>query len=157
MAKRVVKIFLDSNVILSGLISDKGAPRIILDILSLNLPFLKGVTGEYNLIEIERNMKKKIPQALPVYKKYLSKLNLEIIPIPSYEEIKKFSEYISGKDIPVVVSAIKGKVDFLITGDKKHFESLKRKRDFPVKILDPSEFCGEILSKIIEEFKKFKR
>ncbi len=125
--------------------------------LSLNLSFLKGVTGEYNLIEIERNMKKKIPQALPIYKKYLSKLNLEIIPIPSYKEIKKFSEYISGKDGPVVVSAIKGKVDFLITGGKKHFESLKRKSDFPIKILDPSEFCGEILSRIIEEFKKFKK
>ena len=55
MAGRIVKLFLDSNVILSGLLSDKGAPRIILDILSLNLPFLSGLTGEFNLLEMERN------------------------------------------------------------------------------------------------------
>ena len=40
MTKNAVRIFLDSNVILSGLLSDKGAPKIILDILSLKLSFL---------------------------------------------------------------------------------------------------------------------
>ena len=38
MAKSPTKFFLDSNVILSGIISDKGSPRIILDLLSLRLP-----------------------------------------------------------------------------------------------------------------------
>jgi predicted nucleic acid-binding protein len=56
MAKKAIKIFLDSNVILSGLLSDKGAPRVILDILCLELPLLKGATGEYNLLEIEKNI-----------------------------------------------------------------------------------------------------
>jgi len=55
MAEKVVRVFLDSNVILSGLISEKGAPRIILDILCLGLPFLTGITGRYNIIEIERD------------------------------------------------------------------------------------------------------
>lgn len=65
MAGRIVKLFLDSNVILSGLLSDKGAPRIILDILSLNLPFLSGLTGEFNLLEMERNLKKNCPDCFP--------------------------------------------------------------------------------------------
>lgn len=50
MAKKAIKVFLDSNVILSGLLSDKGAPRIILDILSLRLPFVIGITGQYNIL-----------------------------------------------------------------------------------------------------------
>jgi predicted nucleic acid-binding protein len=58
MAKRSVRLFLDSNVILSGLLSERGAPRIILDLLNLGFPFLTGSTGKYNLIEIERNLKK---------------------------------------------------------------------------------------------------
>ena len=49
MIKRAVRVFLDSNVILSGLFSDRGAPRIILDILSLNLSFITGITGRYNI------------------------------------------------------------------------------------------------------------
>jgi hypothetical protein len=38
MAIRIVRVFLDSNVILSGLLSDQGAPRTILDLLTLKVP-----------------------------------------------------------------------------------------------------------------------
>jgi predicted nucleic acid-binding protein len=81
MAKRTVRLFLDSNVILSGLLSDRGAPRIILDLLSLGLPFLMGSTGQYNLMEIERNLKKRMPGIMPVYKRYLPLLNLTVMPM----------------------------------------------------------------------------
>ena len=67
MAKRAVKVFLDSNVILSGLLSHAGAPRIILDLLSVRFPVLKGMTGPYNLQEIERNLARKLPRAIPVF------------------------------------------------------------------------------------------
>lgn len=150
MARKNVRVFLDSNVILSGLMSGKGSPHIILDILSLKLPFLSGSTGRYNIIEIERNLSKKMPDLLPLYKKYLPKINLEIIPLPSAEEIRKFAGSISDKDLPVLVSAIKGKVDFLVTGDKKDFEKLKVKGNLPFKILNPSEFLDIILPEILK-------
>jgi len=104
MAGKTVRVFLDSNIILSGLFSDKGAPRIILDILSLNLPFLTGVTGRYNIIEIERNIKKKLPRAFPLYKEYLLKINMTIIPLPSEEEVRSFAGHVIKKDVPVLVS-----------------------------------------------------
>ena len=148
MAKKGVKVFLDSNVIISGLFSDKGAPRVILDILCLGLPVLTGVTGEYNLIEIERNLTKKMPDALPVYRKYLPLLNLEVIPLPSSLEIKKLSGLTSDKDMPVLVSAISGNGDFLVTGDKKDFIRLKGKCSF--RILSPSEFLDVILPEVLK-------
>jgi putative PIN family toxin of toxin-antitoxin system len=121
MAKRTVSVFLDSNVILSGIFSDRGSPRIILDILSLNLSFITGITGRYNIMEIERNLKSKLPEAVPVYKEYIAKLNFCIIPVPTLEEVKKYTGVTSPKDVPVLVSAIKSKADYLITGDKKDF------------------------------------
>ena len=124
MEKRAVRVFLDSNVILSGLISDKGAPRIILDILSLGLPSITGVTDRYNLIEIERNLKKKAPDVLPAYRHYFLKMNLTIAPLPSAEEVRRYAGHLSEKDVPVLVSAIKAKADFLVTGDKKDFNRL---------------------------------
>lgn len=145
MAKKASRIFLDSNVVLSGLFSERGAPRIILDILSLKLPFIVGVTGQYNLLEIERNIARKLPAALPLYKVYYKKMNLEIIPVPSDEEMKRFAGAIARKDIPVLVSAVKGKADFLVTGDKKDFERLKIKSDFDFKIVGPSEFVEDVL------------
>ena len=146
MARKRLKVFLDSNVIISGLFSDKGTPRIVLDLLSLDLPLLSGATGEYNIVEIERNLLKKMPDVLPVYRRYLKILNLEIVPLPLSKDIKKLSGQIADKDIPVLASAINNNADFLVTGDKKDFEKLKGK--YPFKILSPSEFLDIILPSI---------
>jgi len=149
MAKRSHKVFLDSNVILSGLLSDKGSPRIILDILSLTLPVLTGATGQYNIMEIERNLKKKMPDIIPLYKKYLPVINLEIVPLPSPDAVKKLSKHISGKDAPVLASAISSRADYLVTGDKKDFNKPGLKGKYGFKILSPSEFVEEILPEVL--------
>lgn len=150
MAKKRYKVFLDSNVILSGLFSDKGSPRIILDILSLALPMLSGATGRYNIMEIERNLKKKMPAVIPLYRKYLPAMNLEIVPLPSSDTVNKLSKHISGKDAPVLASAISSKSDYLVTGDKKDFNKPKLKGKYGFQILSPSEFVEEILPEIIK-------
>jgi len=150
MVKKEVKVFLDSNVIISGLFSDKGAPRIILDLLCLCLPVLVGITGQYNIIEIERNIKKKMPEVLSLYNEYLPKLNLEIIPLPPLEKIRDLSRHISDKDAPVLASAIIGKVDFLVTGDKKDFVKPGKKGKNLFKIVTPSEFLERILPVILK-------
>jgi predicted nucleic acid-binding protein len=151
MVKRAVRVFLDSHVILSGLFSDRGAPRIILDILSLNLSFITGITGRYNIMEIERNLRAKLPEAVPVYKEYIAKLNLRIIPVPAKEEVKKYTGATSPKDVPVLVSAIKSKADYLITGDNKDFGKLKG--DYPFKITGPTDFLEIILPEILGQIK----
>ena len=154
MGKKVVRVFLDSNVILSGLLSDTGAPRILLDLLSIGPPFLIGLTGRYNLIEMERNIKKKMPGILSVYKEYFPKLNLKIIPLPSKGELREYFGKIADKDIPVLVSAMQGKVDFLVTGDKKHFEKLKGLERYHFRIVTPSEFIDSILPEILKELEE---
>ena len=150
MGRKVVRVFLDSNVILSGLLSERGAPRILLDLLSLRLPLLIGSTGRYNLIEIERNLKKKMPSLLFLYKAYLPKLNLKVIPLPRPEDIRDFSGQIAEKDIPVLISAIRSKADFLVTGDKQHFGKMKELDKYPFHVLTPSEFIDSILPEILK-------
>lgn len=151
MGKKVVSVFLDSNVILSGLLSERGAPRILLDLLSLGLPFLVGATGRYNLIEIERNLKKKMPSLLFLYKSYLPKVNLKVIPLPRPEEVRDFSGKIAEKDIPVLISAIRSKVDYLVAGDKQHFGKMKERDKYPFHVVTPSEFLDSILPEILKE------
>jgi predicted nucleic acid-binding protein len=154
MAKRAFKVFLDSNVILSGLLSERGAPRIILDLLSLRLPFLIGSTGKYNLIEIERNLKKKMPSLFFLYKTYLPKLNLKVTPLPRPKEVRDFSGQIAEKDVPVLISAIRSKADFLVTGDKQHFEKMKGLDKYPFHVVAPSEFIDSILPEILKELEE---
>jgi predicted nucleic acid-binding protein len=152
MIKRAVRVFLDSNVILSGLFSDRGSPRILLDILSLNLSVIAGITGRYNILEIERNLKAKLPAAVPIYKEYIVKLNMRIIPVPSVDEIRKYAGSTAAKDVPVLVSAINGKADYLITGDKKDFGKLKG--EYPFTITGPSDFLETILPEILVGLEK---
>ncbi|MBI5816204.1 MAG: PIN domain-containing protein [Nitrospinae bacterium] len=150
--KEAVRVFLDSNVIISGIISDKGAPRIILDLLSLRLPFLAGFTGEYNLIEIERNIHRKIPAALPVYREYLPRMNLDVVPLPSAEQVKKAKWKMPAKDIPVALSAVNGKADYLVTGDKKDFTTFRAKGIHRFKVASPAQFVDDELPRIIKDF-----
>jgi predicted nucleic acid-binding protein len=154
MGKKVVRVFLDSNVVLSGLLSEKGAPRILLDLLSLRLPFLMGSTGRYNLIEIERNLKKKIPGLLPLFNVYLPKVNLKVIPLPRPEDVRDFSGRIAEKDVPVLISAIRSKADFLVTGDKQHFGKMKELEKYPFRVVTPSEFIDSILPEILKELEE---
>jgi uncharacterized protein len=149
MGRKVVRVFLDSNVILSGLLSERGAPRILLDLLSLRLPFLIGSTGRYNLIEIERNLKKKMPGLFPLFKDYLPKLNLKVIPLPRPGDVRGFSGQIAEKDVPVLVSAIQSKADFLVTGDKQHFGKMKGIGEYPFQVVTPSDFIDSILPEIL--------
>jgi uncharacterized protein len=156
MGKKVVRVFLDSNVILSGLLSERGAPRILLDLLSLGLPFLIGSTGRYNLIEIERNLKKKMPGLFPLFKGYLPKINLKVIPLPRPEDVRGFSAQIAEKDAPVLVSAVQSKADFLVTGDKQHFGKIKMKGigEYRFQIVTPSEFIDSILPEILKSLEE---
>jgi len=154
MAKKAVRVFLDSNVILSGLFSEKGAPRIILDVMSLRLPFLVCSTGRYNLIEIERNLEKKMPSALSVYKSYFPRLNLKITPLPEGREVKQWSGRIADKDIPVLLSAIQSKADFLVTGDKGYFEKVKSSVQYPFRIVSPAEFLDVYLPEILKRIQQ---
>ena len=150
MAKKrpASRVFLDSNVIISGLLSDRGAPRIILDLLCLDLTPLKGLTGAYNLMEVERNLSRKLPAALPVYQEYLPRLNLEVVPLPPWPELVPYLGVTADKDVPVLVSALNGKADFLVTGDNKDFGGLKGEERFPFRIVSPAEFL-EVFSEVV--------
>jgi predicted nucleic acid-binding protein len=150
MAKLEVKVFLDSNVIISGLISDKAAPRVILDLLCHDLPFIQAATGQYNIDEIERTIVRKLPQMRNVFHDFLSRLRIKIIPMPGRQNLSKYRGLIADEDLPVLVSALHYGADYLVTGDKKHFKGLRERKDIPLKVCSPSEFV-EIIATVVRE------
>jgi predicted nucleic acid-binding protein len=92
-----------------------------------------------------------MPGIWSVYKRFLPRLNLTVIPMPRPKELREFLGVIADKDIPVLVSAIRGDADFLITGDKRHFEKLKGAEKYRLKIVTPSEFIDSILPEILRD------
>jgi predicted nucleic acid-binding protein len=150
MAARPAKVFLDSNVILSAFISELGPSRLLLDVLSLGLPQISGYTGTYNLLEIERVLQRKLPEALSVYRIYFPKFRLTIAPLPSPENVAKASRWIVPHDAPVLAAALAVETDYLITGNRKDFETpaLLAAR-LPLEIYSPGVFVRTVLPRLL--------
>jgi predicted nucleic acid-binding protein len=144
MPGKSVRVFLDSNVVVSGLISEVGPPRIFLDLVLAHISGLYMMTGEYNIVEIERTLRKKLPRALPAWRRYRKLLELEIVPLPEWKDIERHRGTIADKDVPVIVSAIQGKCDLLVTGDRKDFGALARKSSLPFRIVTPAECVTQL-------------
>jgi len=102
------------------------------------------MTGEYNIVEIERTLRKKLPRALPAWRRYRKLLELEIVPLPEWKEIERHRGTIADKDVPVIVSAIQGKCDLLVTGDRKDFGALARKSSLPFRLVTPAECVTQL-------------
>ncbi len=88
---------------------------------------------------------------LPLYQEYFHKLRIELVPMSTPAEVTKYSGRIADKDTPVLVSAIKGKADFLVTGDKKHFDKVKKAGTFPFIITNPADFLEQLAALLKEE------
>ena len=149
MAARAAKVFLDSNVLISGFISGGGPPRMILELLSRDQPYLCAATGRYNIIEIERDIAKKAPASLPTYMEHIKKLALTVVPMPTEAEVEAWPWPVARKDVPVLVSARSWGADFLVTGDKEHFDGLKTIAELPFRILSPAEFLASVLPDVL--------
>jgi hypothetical protein len=131
------------------LLSDRGASRLILDVLSLRLPALQGATGKYNILEIERNLARKMPNLLPIYRKYLPLLDLEIVPLPAPETMASMAGQRVNKDLPVLASAAACRADYLVTGDKKDFAKAKECGVYCFQIVSPAEFLAGVLQALM--------
>ena len=91
-----------------------------------------------------------MPEMLSVYKKYLPKLSLKVVPLPQPEEVRELSGKIADKDVPVLVSATRSKVDYLVTGDKQHFGKIRDLDKYLFHVVTPSEFIDSVLPEVLK-------
>ena len=116
----MVKIFFDSSALMAGVISSTGAARVLL-VMSERAEIILFI-NEHVITETERSLAKKVPIALPEFRRTLKNADLKILPNPSPGEVKKNLYLISDpNDVPILLSAMKAKVDFLATHNRKHF------------------------------------
>ena len=113
-------IFLDSSALIAGIISSQGADRALLllgedEKLSLTV-------SEQVIAEIERNLARKAPQALPFAREMILRANLHIVRDPPAVEVRQHRDWISHPaDVPILVAAVRARVDFLCTLNTRHF------------------------------------
>jgi len=142
MAKSSVKsVFIDTSVLFAACKSKYGASAQILAYCKKGK--LHGYISLYVITEVKRNIvyevDQKVKQRLNVY---LLGAKLKLIE-PSTSEISRCEEVINDKDTPVLAAAIKAKVDFLTTLDKKDFfQTQVRNFIKPIQIISPKDILS---------------
>lgn len=113
-------IFLDSSALIAGAISESGAAHVLLNLGESQDIVL--TVSELVIIESERAMAKKAPSNLNDLRSLIKSSNLRIVDNPAKEEVEANLYLINDpNDVPILLAAMKAKVDYLATHNRKHF------------------------------------
>ena len=132
------KIFLDTSALLSGLNSPFGASGFIISLFKLK-KIIIAISPEV-ISEAEKVIKDKFPLLEIPFLDFLASQPIFTQKLTP-KEIKFAYKIINSEDASILAGAIKAKVNFLVTLDKKFQELAKSK--VKLKILSPGKFLEE--------------
>ncbi len=113
-------LFVDSSALFAGVVSSSGAARALL--LLAESQQITITVSEQVIVETERAVARKVPQALRYFRETLRATRLHIVPDPPREQIDAHADIIRHQaDVPIVVAAIRAGVDYLVTHNRRHF------------------------------------
>jgi predicted nucleic acid-binding protein len=113
-------IFLDSSALIAGAISESGAAHVLLNLGESQDIVL--TVSELVITESERAMAKKAPSNLNDLRSLIKSSNLRIVDNPAKEEVEANLYLINDpNDVPILLAAMKARVDYLATHNRKHF------------------------------------
>lgn len=113
------RVFVDANVLIAGTDSQSGASNAVLKLAEVGLFQL--VVCTQVLDEVERNLRKKLPRALPNFAAQMARLRLEVLPDPTPEQIKPWEAIIEAQDAAILCAAVASGVDRLLTLNTRDF------------------------------------
>ena len=105
----VRRIFFDANVVIAGTMSRKGASRALMMLAAAGV--IRMVVSRQVLDEVERNLRLKLPQALPIMVEMLSHIVPEVVDDLPPEASAHWQEHIEAKDAPILEAALSAQVD----------------------------------------------
>ncbi len=134
----IAKVFFDSDALMAGSASRKGAAYILLQLSELGL--IHGFISQDVVYECRKNLQKKLPEALPTFKQIVSKA-LTVVESPANKESVQYKGMAHNKDLPILTAAIKVKAQFLVTFNTKDFYPAE---EFGLTVLAPGDLLREV-------------
>lgn len=135
------RIFLDSSVLISGIISQTGASSAILDLGEAGeivIVLSKGV-----LIETDKVFEKKFPDLIGDFREFIKSLSPVIIDDPTPQETREAESVIHKDDALILAAAQKAEIHYLVSLDTKHFHGIKARQYLKNPIVTPAQFLTE--------------
>ena len=127
------KVVIDTNVFVSGL-TFKGKPREVLDLVWRG--DIEACISPFILRELEETLRKDFGWDKDQIKNTIEKIRAKTILVHPKNKVSVIKE--NDDDNRILECAIEGRVQYLISGDRKHLLPLKEYQG--IKILSPAEF-----------------
>lgn len=155
MLVNLLRVFLDANVILGGLLSEWGLDKALLSLSAAKV--IRWVLAEVVQREVETNLlihasalpSEDADHLLEDYVRLIELASPEIISPPSLSEVQRSRALIRHlSDVPVLLSAIAAAPDFFITHNTAHFTPEVTART-GLRIVTPREFFVELAQRFM--------
>ena len=145
-SRRRIRLFLDSNVLTGGIVSPWGLDKASLSLCAARV--CKLVLAEVVRDEVEENLllhAERLPsldadRLIEDYRRLIKLTNPELVPYPDDDLVGSSQHLIRhAADVPVLLSAVASKPDWLLTHNTKHFTKTVAQRA-SLRIATPAEF-----------------
>ena len=141
------RIFVDADVLFAGAASpsEYGAslPRFarsgLLVLRMAEITLVEALTSEQVIVEAERYLAEKLPQALPAFRLIASRC-LRVVPDPSASDLQPYRGLADPADLPILVAALREGCPWLVTFNVRHYQP----GHSDVAVLRPGEFVLQV-------------
>ncbi len=133
-----VTVFFDSDVMIAGSASTTGASHMLLKLSEISI--IKGIISRQVAEECRKNIRVKLPTALPVFNEIISR-SVIIKRNPSPGFLSSIDGQAHPKDLPILAAALKSGAHFLVTFNVKDYFPV---RSTGIEIIKPGNLLQEI-------------
>lgn len=130
------RVFLDANVLYSAAYLERSVLARLWTLDGVEL-----LTSAYAIEEVRRNLAMDRPEALA----RLERFTKAIMTVDAPQGLKlPDGVQLDPKDQPILLAALHGHADYLLTGDARHFTHLFGKRIEGVQVLRPAQYFARL-------------
>jgi len=115
---QIPRLLIDADALVAGAFSTTGASRLILRLGELAI--LDCIAPVQVREEAERNLRRKMPDALPAFHTLVERA-LTIVPDPSTDALVFFSAQAHPEDASILAAAVLNDCQYLITFNTRHY------------------------------------
>lgn len=141
-----LRLFLDSNVLLGGIVAEWGLDKAVLSLCAAKIARLvlaeavRDEVEENLLIHAQRLSALEADKLIENYHRLLDLTGAEIVPYPDLAAVRRGRNLIRHEpDVPVLLSAVAVQPDWLLTYNTKHFTPTVAERT-GIRIATPIQF-----------------
>jgi predicted nucleic acid-binding protein len=152
MTRRLLRLFLDSNVLISGIVSPWGLDKAVLSLCAARICRLilaQAVRDEVEEALLVHGRALDAADAKSIiegYRLLIAFIEPELVPYPEDERVRSSRHLIRHlTDVPVLLSAMDARPDWLLTHNTRHFTRAVA-RQTGLRIATPAEFFRTLTS-----------